>query len=160
VLPEREHKEDEGKAARRVAAFDGIRALAATSVLFYHYRYTTLPTRALRYLASGGWYGVDIFFVLSGFLITRLLLSELEGSGTISLRRFYTRRALRLYPAFFSAIGIAIITASLKWKVPFGWQIVFLFTYVQNLWLAFAYVPMNESLLLWPAWSLCIEEQF
>jgi peptidoglycan/LPS O-acetylase OafA/YrhL len=85
---------------RRVAALDGIRALAAIAVLLFHHG-PLLPTAAFRYLASGGWYGVDVFFVLSGFLITSLLVSEERKTGKISLRRFYARRALRLYPAFF-----------------------------------------------------------
>jgi peptidoglycan/LPS O-acetylase OafA/YrhL len=67
----------------RVRELDGIRALAAIAVLLYHGG--GIPTRALRYLAAGGWCGVDVFFVLSGFLITRLLVSELDRSGTISL---------------------------------------------------------------------------
>ena len=156
-LPTRER--GVAKTARRVPAFDGIRALAAIAVLLYHFE--GLPTRTFRYLAGGGWYGVDVFFVLSGFLITRLLVSELEDSGVISLRRFYTRRALRLYPAFISAIIIATITAFLTWTRPFGWQVAYLFTYVQNVWLAFAFNPaMSSSIVMWPAWSLCIEEQF
>jgi len=144
----------------RVSELDGIRALAAISVLVFHCG--CLPTRALRYLAAGGWCGVDVFFVLSGFLITRLLVSELDRDGTISLPSFYFRRALRPYPAFVSAILLGTAIAYLTWRVRPGFrQFVFLFAYVQNVWLAFTYSPaMNGTILLWPAWSLCIEEQF
>jgi peptidoglycan/LPS O-acetylase OafA/YrhL len=146
--------------SNRVGELDGIRALAAIAVLLYHCG--GIPTRALRYLAGGGWCGVDVFFVLSGFLITRLLVSELDRNGTISLPSFYLRRALRLYPAFVSAIVLAAAVAYLTWPAPPGFhQFIYLFTYLQNIWLAFTYSPaMNGTILLWPAWSLCIEEQF
>lgn len=144
----------------RVRELDGIRALAAISVLVFHCG--CIPTRALRYLAAGGWCGVDVFFVLSGFLITRLLVSELDRDGTINLRSFYVRRAMRLYPAFVSAIILGTAIAYLTWRVLPGFrQFIYLFTYVQNIWPAFTYYPaMNGTILLWPAWSLCIEEQF
>ncbi|MEA2680819.1 MAG: hypothetical protein QOK03_2541 [Candidatus Binataceae bacterium] len=145
----------------RVRELDGIRALAAIAVLLYHCG--DIPTRALRYLAAGGWCGVDVFFVLSGFLITRLLVSELDRDGTISLPSFYLRRAARLYPAFVSAIILATAVAYLTWPgpPPGARQFIYLFAYVQNFWLAFKYSPaMNGVILLWPAWSLCIEEQF
>ena len=75
----------------RVSALDGLRALAITAVIVGH----TLPN-----LAPGGQIGVDVFFALSGYLITSLLLREYDRLGTISLRSFYARRALRLVPAF------------------------------------------------------------
>jgi peptidoglycan/LPS O-acetylase OafA/YrhL len=69
---------------------DGIRALAVLAVIASH---SYVP------LSGGGWMGVDVFFVLSGYLITSLLLAEHDRSGGIALGKFYTRRALRLYPA-------------------------------------------------------------
>jgi peptidoglycan/LPS O-acetylase OafA/YrhL len=144
----------------RVRELDGIRGLAAIAVLSFHCG--CVPTRALRYITAGGWCGVDVFFVLSGFLITRLLVSELDRDGTICLPSFYVRRALRLYPASVSAIILGTATAYLTWRVLPGFrQFIYLFTYGQNIWLAFTYFPaMNGTILLWPAWSLCIEEQF
>ncbi|HEY5014183.1 MAG TPA: acyltransferase, partial [Acidimicrobiia bacterium] len=79
-------------------ALDGVRALAIALVVLFHYPwknpfYSPNPVH-------GGFLGVDVFFVLSGFLITTLLLQEQATRGSVSLRRFYARRALRLLPAF------------------------------------------------------------
>ena len=78
-------------------ALDGVRAIAIAGVIAYH----VLPS-------NGGYLGVHLFFVLSGFLITTLLLEERDRTGTISLRRFYARRALRLLPAL--AVALAFVT--------------------------------------------------
>jgi len=69
---------------------DGLRALAVAAVMLFHANVSW---------AKGGFLGVDVFFVLSGFLITRLLLEERETSGHLALGRFYLRRILRLFPA-------------------------------------------------------------
>src|SRR4030095_6199898 len=82
-----------------VPAIDGLRGIALLGVLAFH------AHGALR----GGYLGVDLFFVLSGFLITRLLLAEHRASGTIDLRAFWVRRARRLFPALLllmPAIGL------------------------------------------------------
>jgi peptidoglycan/LPS O-acetylase OafA/YrhL len=79
-------------------ALDGLRALAIAAVVAVHATYSLVPEWAGRFV-PGGFLGVDVFFVLSGFLITTLLLEERRKYGTISLRRFYARRALRLLPA-------------------------------------------------------------
>src|SRR3954447_3396658 len=76
---------------RHVPAFDGLRGLAVLTVALYHF-----PTNRW---VPGGWLGVDVFFVLSGFLITALLVGERDATGRVSLGRFYARRALRLLPA-------------------------------------------------------------
>src|SRR5881394_138539 len=73
-------------------SLDGLRAIAVLAVMSWHY---VLPG------VKGGFLGVDIFFVLSGFLITRLLVEEWELTGGIHLGRFYLRRMLRLFPALF-----------------------------------------------------------
>jgi peptidoglycan/LPS O-acetylase OafA/YrhL len=107
-----------------------------------------------------GWYGVDCFFVLSGFLITWILAGEFERIGTIRVQRFYVRRVLRLQPAYFS---------SLFWCFAFGvlfersvmrrtWRTLpFLLTYTANFSRAIGLIPQTP---LPPAWSLCVEEQF
>src|SRR5580700_1659421 len=77
---------------RRFSALDGIRALAVMAVLCYHAGISWM---------GGGLLGVDVFFVLSGFLITSLLCRELAGSGTVRLGRFWAQRARRLLPALF-----------------------------------------------------------
>ena len=91
-------------------ALDGVRGVAIGSVLVYH---LALP-------GSGGFLGVHIFFVLSGFLITTLLLEERAATGVISLRGFYRRRALRLLPALCVALAgyLALsIAASAFWPI-------------------------------------------
>ena len=75
-----------------------MRGLAIIAVILYHSGF--LP---------GGYLGVDVFFVLSGFLITSLLLTEWRDAGAISLRRFYLRRVLRLLPALLAVVGMSII---------------------------------------------------
>jgi peptidoglycan/LPS O-acetylase OafA/YrhL len=75
---------------------DGLCGLAVLVVVLVHTQVPFLP---------GGWAGVDIFFVLSGFLITTLLLEEWDRTGSISLRHFYLRRALRLLPALVVMLG-------------------------------------------------------
>jgi peptidoglycan/LPS O-acetylase OafA/YrhL len=88
-------------------ALDGVRALAIALVVLFHYPWNQPFYRANP--VHGGFLGVDVFFVLSGFLITTLLLQEHASFGAVSLRRFYARRALRLLPAFFVLFAIALI---------------------------------------------------
>ncbi|HEY4376365.1 MAG TPA: acyltransferase, partial [Acidimicrobiales bacterium] len=73
---------------RRIPALDGLRGLAVAAVVMYHFEHL-----------RGGFLGVDLFFVLSGYLITALLLAEWGRTGTISLAAFWERRARRLLPA-------------------------------------------------------------
>ena len=80
----------------RMAGLDGLRALAVGGVLLYHAGVAWAP---------GGFLGVDLFFVISGFLITSLLISERQRSGAISIGRFYLRRARRLLPALFTMVA-------------------------------------------------------
>lgn len=89
----------------RNPALDGIRAVAILAVVLFHAR---LPW------AEGGFTGVDFFFVLSGYLITRLLLREHDRSGRISLLDFYARRARRLLPA----LGVTLVAV-----LAIGWSI-------------------------------------
>jgi peptidoglycan/LPS O-acetylase OafA/YrhL len=77
-----------------IPALNGLRGIAILLVIGNH-----LPFRQYQSLLPGGFVGVDVFFVLSGFLITTLLMQEFKATGAISLRNFYIRRALRLGPA-------------------------------------------------------------
>ena len=79
-------------------ALDGIRALAVLAVMAFHFL-------GAEYFA-GGLIGVDVFFVLSGFLITSLLLDEQNRTGAVSLRGFYHRRVLRLFPAMYTLLAL------------------------------------------------------
>ncbi|BCT77235.1 hypothetical protein SCMU_30770 [Sinomonas cyclohexanicum] len=87
-----------------IPALDGIRALAITLVVAYH---------AVMPLHFGGAGGVDVFFALSGFLITTLLLEEHDARGGISLRRFYVRRAVRLYPPLLMMLAVVFVPVAL-----------------------------------------------
>ncbi|HLW94427.1 MAG TPA: acyltransferase family protein, partial [Solirubrobacteraceae bacterium] len=75
--------------SRRLAAIDGLRTLAVLAVIGVHVGLSSF---------AGGAAGVDVFFVISGFVITGVLLRELDASGTVSIKRFYLRRLLRLWP--------------------------------------------------------------
>ncbi len=81
----------------RVAPMDGMRAFAVTAVILYHANPSWAP---------GGYFGVDVFFVLSGFLITTLLLGEWRTTGGVGLRAFWGRRARRLLPALFVMLAV------------------------------------------------------
>jgi len=97
-------------AAERVDGLDGLRGLAVAAVLVFHLWPTLLP---------GGFIGVSLFFALSGFLITSILLRELEGTGTISLPRFYRRRVRRLVPPALLTITVVAVGWSLAgWFTP------------------------------------------
>ena len=87
-----------------VPAFDGLRGVAILPVLLLHVGASVLPSGPLLSQLTRGWYGVDLFFVLSGFLITWILQGEIAATGTIDLKRFYGRRFLRLGPAYLSML--------------------------------------------------------
>lgn len=138
-------------------ALDGVRGLAVAAVLLYHFG---LPH------TRGGWVGVDLFFVLSGFLITGLLTGEHAATGRIALRAFWLRRARRLGPAllaFLLVAGIIRVVAGLaigSWSVqtaPLGLleSAVATATFTLN-WLAAHSVAVPNGHL----WSLSVEEQF
>lgn len=130
-------------------ALDGLRAFAVVAVVAFH---AAIP------FARNGYVGVDVFFVLSGFLITRLLLDEHRARGRIDLKAFYARRALRLLPALALVCLVVVALA-----VAFGRQVTAtvegagaaLF-YVANFWLYSGH-PMP---LLDHTWTLSLEEQF
>jgi len=145
-------------ALRYVPAFDGLRTIAVGAVLVYH----TLSNSSvawITYLAQRGWYGVDVFFVLSGFLITLLLTTELDQTRRIDIPRFYVRRALRLQPAYLSAISLMVAGHLLTGGFATALQrLPYLLTYTFNIAIALRWIPQFGGLL--PAWTLCIEEQF
>ena len=139
-----------------VAGLDGLRALAVLAVMGVH---AGLPGARL------GWLGVDVFFVLSGFLITTLLLKEYRQTGAIDLPRFWARRALRLMPAYWLYIGavtFAMLLSPGTLHDHAGWTPGL---YVASLWGYFVnYAPSggiwDHQFLTVHLWSLAIEEQF
>src|SRR5699024_3386324 len=137
----------------------GLRALAVGLVLLFH----LWPHRV-----SGGFVGVDVFFVVSGFLITGHLYRELSTTGTIVLRKFWARRIMRLLPlAFtvliFSFVSMFLLVPQTMWNMNVR-QILGSLFYVENWVLAADSVDYmaadNEPSLVQHYWSLSIEEQF
>src|SRR5215467_4874995 len=97
----------------RIPSLDGLRALAIVLVLFEHGMKAHFDDAAGWTSLYGG-LGVSIFFVLSGYLITLLLLREWQSTGTISLKGFYGRRALRIFPAFYTYVLVVVILNRLE----------------------------------------------
>ena len=132
---------------------DGVRAAAVSFVLLYHL--------FIAHFFTAGYLGVDVFFVLSGFLITTLLLREHDRDGKISLGRFYARRALRLFPALAAVMAFAGVLAVVSLAPPLAHQTLtglpWIALYVGN----WGRATGAESLgLMAHAWSLAVEEQF
>ena len=139
-------------------ALDGLRALAVTLVVITHATYLLVPEWGGRWL-PGGFIGVDVFFVLSGFLITSLLLQEHHARGRISIKNFYRRRALRLLPALGALLAVhAALAVVTRADLPReGGSVVAVGLYVSN-WV----IASGHSLAvgLGHLWSLAVEEQF
>ncbi len=142
----------------RMPGLDGVRAVAVAAVLIFHADPTRLP---------GGFLGVDVFFTLSGFLITSLLLTELEARGTLRLGRFYQHRAKRLLPALLlvlTATALLALTVAQDAAARVREDVVASALYVTNWWYIAHGTPYFESTgrppLLQHLWSLAVEEQF
>jgi peptidoglycan/LPS O-acetylase OafA/YrhL len=141
----------------RFAGLDGLRAIAVAAVVIYHVIPGALP---------GGGLGVDIFFVLSGFLITGLLIGEHAGTGRIRLRAFWARRARRLVPALVLLIVVCCSAALVlggDLLVGMGREVLGAATFSSN-WLAIAngtsYFTGTTPEVFRNLWSLAVEEQF
>ncbi len=133
-------------AGRHLPALDGLRAVAVFTVIVSHAG-----------LAVPGDLGVSAFFVLSGFLITWLLLQEHRAAGTVSLRRFYTRRVLRIFPAYYAFLAVSFAIDHFRghpWGSGLGLSALF---YIVNYFNALHGHPPTA---IAHAWSLGIEEQF
>ena len=142
-----------------IAEIQGLRAIAVLLVLIFHVWPESIP---------GGYVGVDVFFVISGSLITGGLLRELERDGHLRLAAFYARRARRLLPAaalvlVVTLAGSLLILPASRWE-PIAHEVVASSIYVQNWWLASSAVDYwgadNAASPLQHFWSLSIEEQF
>lgn len=135
---------------KHIPALDGVRAIAALIVVFYH-----LYLRHLSWLPDGS-FGVLIFFVLSGFLITWLLLKEADRSGTVSLRGFYFRRSIRIFPAFYACFivnfaALLLSSRAVPWTACLSTGL-----YFQDYYFPFH----EEGNFMGFSWSLAVEEQF
>jgi peptidoglycan/LPS O-acetylase OafA/YrhL len=141
-----------------IPAIDGLRAIAVLAVLFYHLGFKWIP---------GGFLGVDLFFVISGYVITRLLLDSIERSGGLDLRAFYLARVRRLLPA----LAFMLITTAIAvgiWAPDtikrFLIDTPFALTGSMNWWLVGHHLDYFEAIgrppLLQHTWSLAVEAQF
>ena len=127
-------------------ALDGIRAISILLVVGLHSPWINA------FPFNRGWVGVDVFFVLSGYLITTLLVRERDRRGSVSLRHFYLRRALRILPALVAWVAVLWLTRTVR---PAVLGLVLL--YVANIAMAMGKVGDGPAA---HAWSLCVEEQF
>jgi peptidoglycan/LPS O-acetylase OafA/YrhL len=146
-----------------IPALDGLRVVACLMVFAHHGLPNRLPIPTWidgwwHALVDFGAYGVTIFFVLSSFLITRLLDLERQATGDINIREFYLRRILRIWPVFFVVICLGALIGPAVEGVPFKPEILFRFlTFNGNFAQASgAQTPYSVGIL----WSVCVEEQF
>ena len=136
---------------------DGLRALAVIAVMIYHADPSWLP---------GGFLGVEVFFVISGYLITLLLMAERERDGRIDLGAFWMRRARRLLPALFAVmVALSIYTTIFRPEAlgKVRGDLIAGFFYVSNwfqIWVGAGYASSGDFAPLRHLWSLAVEEQF
>ena len=143
---------------QHIPAIDGLRAIAVTAVILYHLGFQWIP---------GGFLGVDLFFVISGYVITRLLLDSIARSGGLDLRGFYLARARRLLPPLVFMIVVTAFYISI-WAQDsvkrFLTDTPFALTGAMNWWLVFKEQDYFEAIgrppLLQHTWSLAVESQF
>ena len=139
-------------------SLDGIRAFSVIAVMLYHANIAWLP---------GGFLGVEVFFVVSGFLITSLLIEERESTQRIDLKQFWIRRARRLLPAFFvmvSATAVCVAFYATDSAPDFRRDVLPSLGYFSNWWQIFAvdtpYFAASSLPVLRHLWSLAVEEQW
>ena len=139
-------------AQTRFGSLDGLRALAIAAVLWHHWpgRFDLLDAK----LGDYGFLGVDLFFVISGYLITTLLLREEQRDGQFSLSAFYWRRVLRILPVYYLVVTLVglyyvVLRGETDYAVLWPYYYIFLSNFLTD------HIPM-----LSPSWSLSVEEQF
>jgi peptidoglycan/LPS O-acetylase OafA/YrhL len=134
--------------SQRIPSLDGLRAISIALVLFSHW--VSWSRLSPQLVQSYGKLGVHVFFVISGYLITSLLLREHERTSTISLRDFYVRRAFRIFPAAFVFLAIVVV---LFWPLMRWYHVAAAVLYVANM-------DGSRPWIFGHLWSLSIEEQF
>jgi peptidoglycan/LPS O-acetylase OafA/YrhL len=137
----------------RVPSLDGLRAVSIILVIVSHSADSLNAPKFLNYLNHLGNFGVRCFFVISGFLITTLLLKELEKTGAISIKGFYIRRSLRIFPPSLAYIGVIAGCSALGWLTLKPGDLAHALTYTMN----YRYNPAHWFRHLW---SLSVEVQF
>lgn len=139
----------------RIPCLDGLRAVSISAVLLAHLQGTQgFPSAGfLQTLGDLGNLGVRVFFVISGFLITHLLLQEFRSTGSISLKAFYIRRTFRIFPAFYTFIAAVAVLGMVGVLVVKPADLLYAATYTINF-------VHRKSWVVGHAWSLAVEEQF
>ena len=140
---------------------DGLRFIAFFLVFIHHSVFFTKIPR-LTFLHSNGWIGVDLFFVLSSYLFTKLLINEYSKTNTINIRKFYIRRLFRIWPIYFLLVIFSIIlTCYVRGGIidhQFWLRILGLVTFTDNIFSAFG--GYNPILFTPHLWTISYEEQF
>src|SRR5215208_8125673 len=149
---------------RHFHSFDALRFFAFLKVFLLHLPIVAFPT--FNFISNGGGIGVIFFFVLSGFLITYILLSEKEVTGSVDLRRFFLRRILRIWPLYYLMVAFAFITPYILSILNIGFSKE---GYEPNWIMSLCFLENYQMILtrdhpnvspLGVTWSLCIEEHF
>lgn len=154
---------------RHYPALDGLRGIAILMVMMSHFAIyiesTNATFRAAMRIAERGWLGVDLFFVLSGFLITRILIGMRETEQSIWV--FYARRVLRIFPLYYAVLLLVVVVSPALAHLLFDRHIstqhtAWLWLYLSNIPLTFHQLPCPRSELFGVDhfWSLAVEEQF
>ncbi len=133
---------------------DHLRALAILLVLVFHYQLKLFHPTWTEWFMQIGWTGVDLFFVLSGFLISSQLFGEIKNEGRISLKAFFIKRFFRILPIYFFVVAVYFLFPLLREKeaLPQLWKFL---TFTQNFGLDTKHFGTFSH-----AWSLCVEEHF
>ena len=149
------HVSEVARPSVRLAGLDLLRLVAVLLVIGRHISGAQDPAASVRHpllatWARGGWVGVDIFFVLSGFLVSGLLFAEFKARGELSPVRFFVRRAWKIYPPFYLLLAVTVVMyATFRQELRWSWllsELLFVQSYVPGLWMH--------------TWSLAIEEHF
>lgn len=140
---------DKGMSPKRVAELDSLRGLAALVIVLYHLRPDALPF---------GWTSVDLFFFLSGYLITKIIIEN--GSTPGFFPRFYARRCLRVWPIYFLTVGLLAACSTLLYTRCVWSELPCTLTFTQNLSWYWWRPARSFSIYLTHTWTLAIEEQF
>ena len=141
---------------RHIPSLDGLRGVSIALVILAHLAGVRGAPAFLSYrpLFDHGLLGVKVFFVVSGFLITRLIADEMADTGRLSLKLFYIRRVLRIFPAFYLYLGVVALASALHWlDIPLH-NLAFAGSYTIN------YIIEGGRWETGHLWSLAIEEQF
>jgi len=168
--PAPQHTPAPTHAPGRIEALDGLRGIAVLSVMAFHFWAISGPhghgaaNRLVAKIFGGGWAGVDLFFVLSGFLITGILC-DARGRARY-FRTFYARRVLRIFPLYFALLAVLFIVLPLVLRLDtaesrdLGRHQLWFWTYLVNWWIATRHGMYVDLLGTGHLWTLSMEEQF